>query len=218
MSTPTPKPMTLVPEPIEAYAASHTEPVGPVLEALREETFSSVPRAQMQVGAIEGTFLRMLVQLVGAKRVVEVGTFTGYSALCIAQGLPEDGELVTCDVNAETTAMARRYWDQTPHGKKIRAVVAPALETLAGLEGTFDLAFIDAEKTGYDGYYEALLPKIRQGGLLVIDNTLWSGRVLDPQTGDDHAIVAFNAKVAADARVEKVLLTVRDGMTLARKR
>ena len=213
-----PAPLTLVPQPIEAYATAHTEPVGPVLEALREETYASVSRAQMQVGPLEGTFLRMLVQLVGARRVVEVGTFTGYSALCLAQGLPEDGELVTCDVNEETTAMARRYWDQTPHGKKIRAVVAPALETIAGLEGSFDLAFIDADKTSYDAYYEALLPKIRQGGLVVIDNTLWSGRVLDPLGADDQAIVAFNAKVAADTRVEKVLLTVRDGMTLARKR
>lgn len=214
----TPAPLTLVPPSIEAYASDHTEPVGPILEALREETVSSVPGARMQVGPLEGTFLRMLVQLTGARRVVEIGTFTGYSALCLAQGLPDDGELVTCDVNPETTAMARRYWDQTPHGKKIRAVVAPALETLATLEGPFDLAFIDADKTGYDAYYEALLPKVRQGGLLVIDNTLWSGRVLNPQSADDHAIVAFNAKVAADTRVEKVLLTVRDGMTLARKR
>lgn len=213
-----PAPLTLVPQTIEAYATAHTEPVGPILEALREETYASVSGARMQVGALEGTFLRMLVQLIGARRVVEVGTFTGYSALCLAQGLPEDGELVTCDVNPETTAMARRYWDQTPHGKKIRAVVAPALETIAGLEGSFDLAFIDADKTSYDAYYEALLPKIRQGGLLVIDNTLWSGRVLDPQGENDHAIVAFNAKVAADTRVEKVMLTVRDGMTLARKR
>lgn len=211
-------PLTLVPQPIEAYATAHTEPVGPVLEALREETYASLAAARMQVGPLEGTFLRLLTQLVGARRAVEVGTFTGYSALCIAQGLPEDGELITCDVNPETSAMARRYWDQTPDGKKIRSVVGPALETIANLEGPIDLVFIDAEKTGYDGYYEGLLPKVRQGGLLVIDNTLWSGRVLDPQSADDHAIVAFNAKLAADSRVEKVLLTVRDGMTLARKR
>ncbi len=209
---------TLVSPAVEDYARAHSEPAGTVLEALREETFSHVPGARMQVGPLEGAFLKLLVQLVGARRVVELGTFTGYSALCMAEGLPEDGELVTCDIDPETAAIARRHWDQSPHGKKIRQRLGPAIETLATLEGPFDLAFVDADKESYRAYYEALLPLMRQGGLLVIDNTLWSGRVLDPKSATDLAVADFNAHVAGDPRVEKVLLTVRDGVTLARKR
>ena len=216
MTTPTEP--RLVPEPIEAYAREHTEPVSPIFDALREETFRTMRAPQMQVGRIEGTFLRMLVELSGARRVVELGTFTGYSALCMAEGLPADGELVTCDVDPEAVGVAQRHWDQSPHGRKIRAVLGPALETIAALEGPIDLVFIDADKENYKAYYEALLPKLKQGGLIVADNTLWSGRVLNPSAPSDHAIVDFNRHVAADARVEKVLLTVRDGMTLARKR
>ncbi len=210
--------LTLVPQEIETYAANHSEPVPPLLEELRVETYRDAASPQMQVGRLEGDFLRMLVQLMNAKRVIEFGTFTGYSALMMAEGLPADGELVTLDVDEKTGAMAQRYFDRSPHGRKIRRVLGPALESLKGLSGPFDLAFIDADKENYSAYFDAVLPLLRQGGLVVGDNTLWSGRVLAPKEASDRAICAFNDKVFADPRVEKVLLTVRDGMMLARKR
>lgn len=210
--------LTLVPPEIEQYAQAHTEPPGPLFEELRETTYARMASPHMQVGRLEGTFLRLLVKLARARRVVEVGTFTGYSALMMAEGLPEDGELVTCDIDPKAAEVARAFFARSPHGKKIQLRLGPALETLATLAGPIDLAFIDADKGNYSAYYDALVPLLRPGGLLVADNTLWSGRVLDPQQPNDHAIVAFNAKVAADPRVEKVLLTVRDGMMLALKR
>jgi caffeoyl-CoA O-methyltransferase len=190
----------------------------PLFEALREETYASVQSPGMQVGRLEGSFLRLLVRLARARRVLELGTFTGYSALAMAEGLPEDGELITCDVDSGAVAVAQRYWARSPHGHKIHPRLGPALETLQGLEGPFDLVFIDADKGNYLAYYEAVLPLVRQGGLIVADNTLWHGRVLKPTEPSDRAIVAFNDAVARDTRVEKVLLTVRDGMMLAYKR
>jgi caffeoyl-CoA O-methyltransferase len=210
--------LTLVPPEIEQYAQAHTEPPGPLFEELRETTYARMASPHMQVGRLEGTFLRLLVKLARARRVVEVGTFTGYSALMMAEGLPEDGELITCDINPEAAEVARGFFARSPHGKKIQLRLGPALETLKTLAGPIDLAFIDADKGNYSAYYDALVPLLRPGGLLVADNTLWSGRVLNPQQPDDNAIVAFNAKVAGDARVEKVRLTVRDGMMLALKR
>lgn len=210
--------LTLVPPEIEQYAQAHTEPPGPLFEELRETTYARMASPHMQVGRLEGTFLRLLVKLARARRVVEVGTFTGYSALMMAEGLPDDGELVTCDIDPKAAEVARGFFARSPHGKKIQLRLGPALETLKTLSGPIDLAFIDADKGNYSAYYDALVPLLRPGGLLVADNTLWSGRVLNPQQPNDHAIVAFNAKVAADARVEKVLLTVRDGMMLALKR
>jgi caffeoyl-CoA O-methyltransferase len=210
--------LTLVPTDIEKYAQEHTEVPGPLFEELRQTTWERMLAPQMQVGRLEGTFLRMLVRMTGARRVLEIGTFTGYSALMMAEGLPDDGELLTCDVDPKAEALARDFFARSPHGRKITLRMGPALETLKTLQGPFDLAFIDADKTNYSAYYDAVLPLLRTGGLLVADNTLWSGRVLNPQSPDDHAIVAFNDKVAADPRVEKVLLTVRDGMMLALKR
>jgi caffeoyl-CoA O-methyltransferase len=167
---------------------------------------------------MEGRLLKLLAQLSGAKLAVEVGTFTGYSGLSIAEGLPEGGRLITCDINPSTNEMARRYFKEAPWGHKIEARLGPALDTLREITGTVDFAFIDADKTNYVNYWEALVPKLRPGGLIVADNVLWSGRVLSPSGDDDHAIVRFNKHVAADPRVEHVMLTVRDGMTLARKR
>jgi caffeoyl-CoA O-methyltransferase len=174
----------------------------------------------MQVGRVEGTLLKLLVGLCGARRVLEIGTFTGFSGLCMAEALPDDGELITCDVDPVATGLARRYFDSSPHGRKITIRLAPALETLRALAGSapFDLCFIDADKGNYLAYYEAVLPLLRRGGLIVADNMLWSGRVLAPSSVDDHAIVALNAHIVADERVENVLLTVRDGIMLARKR
>lgn len=210
--------MNFIPEPIELYAAAHSDPVPQLLEELREETYATMSFPQMQVGRIEGALLKMLVRLIGARRVVEVGMFTGYSALSMAAGLPDDGVLVTCDIDPKAEAIARRYFARSPHGKKIDVRMGPALDSISALTPPLDFVFIDADKGNYARYYDAALPLLRQGGLVVADNALWSGAVVDPKTDDARAIAAFNDKVAADDRVEKVLLTVRDGMLLARKR
>ena len=210
--------LTFQPEGIEDFAARHTEPVPPLLEKLREETFASMQNPGMQVGRIEGAFLRILVKMLQAKRVLEIGMFTGYSALSMAEGLPDDGELVTCDVDPKAEAIARRYFAQSPHGKKIQIRMGPALETIKTLKGPLDLVFIDADKESYPAYYDAVFPLVRPGGAIVGDNTLWSGRVLKPERESDRAIVAYDEKVANDPRVDKVLLTVRDGVFLAIKR
>jgi len=210
--------ITLVPEAIESYAAEHSEPVSELFEQLRKETYASMGDPQMQVGRLEGHFLRLLVRLSGARRALEIGMFTGYSALMIAEGLPEDGTLVTCDVDPKAEAIARRAFDRSPVGRKITIRMGPALETVKTLKGPLDFVFLDADKENYLAYSEAVLPLLRTGGLLVADNTLWSGRVLAPKSASDRAIVAFNDAVAKDTRVDKVLLTVRDGMTLVVKR
>jgi caffeoyl-CoA O-methyltransferase len=210
--------LTFKPDGIEDFAAAHSDAPSELLVRLREETIASIESPGMQVGPLEGALLRMLVRLTGARRVLEIGMFTGYSALCMAEGLPDDGELITCDVNPKAEAIARRYFAQSPHGKKIHVRMGPALETIKTLKGPLDLVFIDADKSNYPAYYDAVFPLLRQGGLIVGDNTLWSGKVLDPKTEDDRAIVAFDQKVAQDPRVERVLLTVRDGVMLARKR
>jgi caffeoyl-CoA O-methyltransferase len=206
---------------LEGYAAEVTTPASALHERLAVETWDSIDCPQMQVGAIEGRLLTILVKLCGAKRAVEIGTFTGYSGLHIAEGLPEDGRLITCDIDPVATEVAQRYWDESPWGAKIALRLGRALDTLAELEGPIDFAFIDADKANYIAYWEALLPKMPSGGLIVADNVLWSGRVLDPpETHSDctAGIVAFNTHVAADDRVEQVLLTVRDGITIARKK
>ncbi len=210
--------LTMVPEPIELYAAAHSDPVPALLVELREETRTVMAFPQMQVGRLEGALLKMLVRLSGARHALEIGMFTGYSALSIAEGLPEDGNLITCDVDPKAEAIARRYFARSPHGTKINVRMGPALETLSTWAGPLDFVFIDADKGNYTRYYEAAIPRLRAGGLVVADNTLWSGEVLDPRSEDARAIVAFNAHVAADPRVERVLLTVRDGVLLARKR
>jgi caffeoyl-CoA O-methyltransferase len=173
----------------------------------------------MQVGPVEGRLLGLLVRLAGARRVLEVGTFTGYSALAMAAALPDEGRLLTCDVDAEVTAAARGFFDRSGHGHKIEIRLGPALETLPGLAGgSFDLVFLDADKESYPAYLEHAVRLLRPGGLLVADNVLWSGRVLDPRDAATLAIARFNRLVHEDARLEAVMLTVRDGMTLARKR
>jgi len=211
--------MAILDDAIEAYAADHTTPVGDLFHRLRDETREKTTAPGMQVGPVEGTFLRLLVQLTGARRILEIGMFTGYSALMMGSALPDDGRLVTCDVDAEVAQIARRYFDESGYGEKIEIRLGPALETLKTLAGPFDLAFVDADKEHYPDYFDAVVPLLRRGGLLVADNVLWSGRVLgDDDAATTRAIRAFNDKVQADDRVEQVMLTVRDGMTLARKR
>jgi caffeoyl-CoA O-methyltransferase len=207
----------LAPE-IEEYLFEHTRAPSRIFEEMRERTYAEVPSPQMQVGRVEGALLRILVGAIGARRVLEIGTFTGFSGLSMAEALPDDGELVTCDIDPKATAMARQFFDRSPHGKKITIALGDALETLKTLSGPFDLVFLDADKERYPDYYEATLPMLRAGGLVVADNTLWSGEVLDPQTASAKAIARFNRRVTTDPRVDNVLLPVRDGIMLARKR
>ncbi len=210
--------LTLVPDAIEAYAQAHTSASPRVHAELREYTNAHTDLPQMLVGDMEGRLLYLLTKLTNARLAVEIGTFTGCSALHISEGLAEGGRLITCDVSEEYTNIARAFWDRVPWGDRIDLRLAPAIETLATIEGPIDFVFIDADKTGYIGYWEALVPKLRRGGVIVADNVLWSGRVLAPEQDSDRAIVAFNEHVQRDDRMEHVMLTVRDGMTVARKR
>jgi len=173
----------------------------------------------MMVGVLEGRFLEFLVFMTGARRVLEIGTFTGYSALSMAAALPPDGRVVTCDIDPVTNAIARRHVLSSPFADRIDLRLGPALDTIAALDGPFDLVFVDADKESYLAYYEAVLPKLADRGVIVVDNVLWSGRVLDPsdQTADTRAIRAFNEAVVADPRVVCVMTTVRDGVTLIRR-
>jgi caffeoyl-CoA O-methyltransferase len=210
--------MELVPEEIEEYAAAHSTPLPELLEELVRVTQEKFPdRAGMLTGQVEGLFLQTLAASLGARRILEVGTFTGFSALIMAAALPDDGQLVTCDISKEHTDIGRDFWARSPHGKKIDLRLGPAVDTLKQLEGPFDLVFLDADKENYLNYYEAALPLLSPHGLIAADNVLWSGRILSPQHESDHAIVAFNKHVQEDSRVSNVLLTVRDGLMLIRR-
>ena len=208
----------LVSEAIQNYADAHSSPEPELFQELAKETRATQKDPQMMVGHSEGLLLRLLVMLSRARRVLEIGTFTGYSALAMATALPADGELITCDVDAKSTALAQKYWAKSPHGKKIRLELAPASDTLATLRGPVDFVFIDADKPNYVKYWEAVLPLVRPGGVIVADNVLWSGRVLDPKEDTDRAIAAFNVHVKKDQRVDLVMLPIRDGVTVAIKR
>mgnify|MGYP001372069694 CR=1 FL=1 len=203
---------------LDIYAAAHSGPTPDIYERLREETLASTEIPQMQVGILVGRFLKLMAKISGAQRVVEVGTFTGYSALCIAEGMNEGGEVITCDIDAETNAIAQKYWAQVAWGKRITPRLGPALETIQSIEGPIDMVFIDADKVNYTNYWEALVPKVRSGGLLIVDNVLWSGEVLNPETEAGIAIHALNEHVLHDGRVDHVLLTLRDGLMMAVKR
>jgi predicted O-methyltransferase YrrM len=215
---------TFLPDPLEQYLFDVLSPRTDVQERLRTET-QTHPRAGMQIGPDQGLLLGLLVRILDARRVVEVGTFTGYSALAMALALPPGGRIVCCDISEEYTAMARRYWREAGVTDRIDLRLGPATETLSRLlqtegQGSQDLAFIDADKTGYDAYYEACLKLIRPGGLIAIDNVLWSGRVADPavKDADTAALRALNLKVRDDPRVDAVVLSVGDGLTLARRK
>ncbi|MBK8253700.1 MAG: class I SAM-dependent methyltransferase [Polyangiaceae bacterium] len=203
---------------IEAYLFEHTQSPAPIFEEMRQRTYADMARPHMQVGRVEGALLRILTAAAGARRVLEIGTFTGFSALCMAESLPDDGELLTCDIDPHATALARQFFDMSPHGRKIKILLGDALETIARLSAPFDLVFLDADKSRYPAYFDAALPLLRKGGLFVADNTLWSGEVLHPLTDDARGIAAFNAKVTEDSRVDNVLLPVRDGIMLVQKR
>jgi caffeoyl-CoA O-methyltransferase len=213
--------MDIVNNQINDYLLAHSEPADEVLRDLAELTHRDLARQSgMQITHDEGELLTMLVRLTGARQAVEVGTFTGYSSICIARGLPDDGHLLCCDVSEEYTQVARDHWDRAGLTDRIELRIAPALDTLRSLptEPYLDFAFIDADKTGYPAYVEEILPRLRPGGLMVLDNMLRDGRVLAPESDDDRAIHGLNEALVADDRVDVVLLPVRDGVSLARKR
>jgi len=202
------------------YAEEQTTPPVPLLARLAEETRETLPSPGMLTGTVEGRFLELLVYGSGARRVLELGTYSGYSALSMAAGLARGGRIDTCEVDERHAEVARRYIGQSPYADRITIHVGPALDTIAGLEGEFDFVFIDADKPNYVNYYEAVLPRLSEHGFIAADNTLWSGRVLDESDDSEgtRGIRAFNEHVRADDRVVSVMLTVRDGVTLIRPR
>ena len=206
-------------EPLEDYASACTAPEPEILRRLREETERTHEMPQMVAGHVQGRLLTLLTKMIGAKRVLEFGTFVGYSALCFAEALPKDGEVVTIDRNPGVEGIARRYFTQSPHGRKITLVIGEALAEIRRLKGRFDLVYLDADKVNYSRYYDAAFERVPAGGLIVADNLLWGGAVLDKQDNDPdtRALRLFAKKVRADPRVEPVLLTVRDGLLVAWK-
>jgi caffeoyl-CoA O-methyltransferase len=209
----------LVAEEVERYAQEHTTPPPDFLAQLADETRATLPIPQMLTGTVEGRLLELLVHAIRATRVLEIGTYSGYSALSMAAALGSGGTIVTCEIDPERAAFARRHFEASPYADRIDLRVGPALETIRGLEGPLDLVFIDADKSNYANYYEAVLPLLSDHGLIAVDNTLWGGTVLDESDGseDTLAIKAFNEALPHDRRVTCVLLTVRDGVTLIRK-
>ena len=208
-----------LPVDLARYVEDHAGFVSPLLEELERETRERTDHPGMMTGRVEGSFLRMLVRLSGARKVVEIGTFTGYAALMMAEALPEDGELITCEISQEYASFAMRYFRRSPHGKRIRLALGPALDTLRGIPGGgIDFVFIDAEKELYPRYYEESLRILRKGGLIVADNVLWYGQVLSPEDAESRAIVKFNEMVRHDERVEQTMLPLRDGVYLIQKR
>ena len=203
-------------EAFDAYLDAHATPLEPLLQENRRETYASLSSPQMIAGPVVGRLLRLLVSVAAPRLVLEIGTFTGYSALAMAGGLPPDGRIVTCELSPERAAFAQGYFGRSPWADRIDLRVGPALDTVDALDGPFDFVFIDADKDGYRGYYEAVVPKLSPRGLIVVDNTLSGGDVVDPVDERDRAMAAFNEHVQADDRTENVLLSVRDGVSVIR--
>jgi caffeoyl-CoA O-methyltransferase len=219
----TPRSFLLTPE-LADYVRGASEATDDVARDLLAETTALAERgeapATFQIAPEQGAFMQLLTRALGARRAIEIGTFTGFSALCIARGLPDDGSLLCLDRSEEWTAVARRYWARAGLGERIELRLGDALPTLRSLPEveTFDLAFVDADKTGYPAYVDELHPRMTPNGVVLLDNTLWSGKVLAPSTDDDHALVGLNAALASDPRWETVLLPLADGLTMLRKR
>jgi caffeoyl-CoA O-methyltransferase len=212
--------MDIVDPRLEEYAAGHTTPPEPLLAELAEETRATLELPQMLTGTIEGRFLELLVHGMQARRVLELGTFSGYGTVSMGAGLPPDGRIDSCEISEKHAAVARRYIERAGYADRVTVHVGPALDTIRGLEGEWDFVFIDADKENYVAYYEEVLPRLSPTGLIAADNTLWSGRVIDESDDEEstRAIRTFNEHVAADTRVVSVMLTVRDGVTLIRRR
>jgi caffeoyl-CoA O-methyltransferase len=209
----------VVPDEIDTYAAAHTTLPTDLLARLAEETRSTLDAPQMLTGTLEGRFLELLVYAIGATRILEFGTYSGYSSISMAAALAPGGRIDTCEIDEKHAAVANRYIEEAGYSDRITVHLGPALETVERLEGEFDFVFIDADKPNYVNYYEAVVPRLAAGGLIAADNTLWSGRVLDESDDSEGtlAIRAFNEHVLADERVVSVMLTVRDGITLIRR-
>jgi len=205
---------------IEAYAEGHSAAESDVCRQLREETQRTMALPQMVVGPLEGAFLKMMARMVGATRVLEIGTFTGYSALCFAEAIPDDGQVITCDIDLESTALAKTYWAQSAEAHKIELKVGPALETMEKLSGQFDVIFVDADKSNYVKYYQKSKRLLSENGVMLIDNVLWNGEVLKrpPPDEDTETIQALNRMVTADTDVYSVLVPIRDGVMIVKPR
>lgn len=204
---------------LENYIAENSQPEPPLLTELTRETHLKVVRPRMITGHYQGRVLSLLSKLIAPKTILEIGTYTGYSAICLAEGLAENGKIHTIDINEELFDLQRRYFDQSGFGRQIIQHVGDALDIIPTLEMTFDLVFIDAEKTQYDGYFEAVMNKCHSGSIILSDNVLWSGKVVEPLAKNDRAteaLLEYNKKLANDIRVETVLLPIRDGLTLSR--
>ena len=210
--------MTFIDETVEGYVHEHTQPAPELLERLEKYTRENTPDPDMLTGRVEGRFLKMIVQITGVKNILELGTFTGYSALSMAEALPGDGRLVTLERDPEAKAIAEDYFSQSPHGNKIEIKFGEAMETIMDLDFTPDLVFLDADKDRYPEYYDIIVDMLNPGGLILIDNSLWDGEVVNPETESARAIAKMNELIVADERVENVLLTVRDGIQLIRKK
>lgn len=207
----------MIPKDIEAYALEHTTDDSPVVQALIKAAEEELEHTDMLSGRQVGRLLSIMVKISGARRILEVGTFAGYSALTMAEALPEDGELLTCEYNERYEEIARKFFNKSEHGSKITLVMGMALETIPTIPGYFDLIFLDADKINYPEYYDLLVPRLNKGGIMAIDNMLWGGEVTDPGTDKARAIDRLNKHISSDQTVEQVLLTVRDGITLVRK-
>ncbi len=209
--------MNFIDENVEVYALAHSQQPSELVQSIDDWTVANTDAPRMLSGAMQGAVLRLLVRMVSARRILEIGMFTGYSALTMAEVLPDDGELITLDIEQERESIARGFFDKSPHGGKITIRIGHALDVLPDLDGPFDMVYIDADKANYLNYYEAVMPLVSSGGVIVADNVLWSSEVLDPQTEDARCLDEFNQRVAADDRVENAILTVRDGLMVAFK-
>lgn len=208
----------LIDEKLEAYATEHTSRESELLSRLAAETVEKMDTHRMLTGRLEGTFLKLLARMIQAERILEVGTFTGYGTLMLASSLPRGGKIITCEQDPPAEAIARRYFAESQHADKIELRKGPALETIRHLSGPLDMVFIDADKKNYPVYYDLCLERTRSGGVIAVDNVLWSGRVLEPVDEDSRGIAALNEKVQNDDRVDNVLLPIRDGVMLIVKK
>ncbi|MEO5673942.1 MAG: O-methyltransferase [Chitinophagales bacterium] len=211
--------MHFFPEKLEQYATGHTKPASEVLNSLERETYVRIYMPQMVSGHLQGRFLSMVSKMLNPGNILEIGTFTGYSAICLSEGLKDGGTLYTIDINEELEALAKKYFEQAGLGKKIKYLTGNAVEIIPQLDVQLDLVYIDADKENYSKYYDLVFEKLRSGGLILADNVLWSGKIIDEkQDQETKALVAFNDKVQRDERVENVLVTIRDGVMMVRKK
>ena len=209
--------MAFISQSIEEYVLNHSSKESELLQHLSQETHATMAAPHMMVGPVPGQLLHLLAKLMAAKEILEIGMFTGYSTLMLAAALPENGRIITCEINPQAEAIAKKYFAQSPHGHKIDIRMGEALATLKNLHHSIDMVFIDADKANNGNYYDLCFPLVKAGGLIVVDNTLWDGEVVQPEDKQSKIIAEFNDKIQADSRVEKVCLTVRDGITLIYK-